>query len=48
MSDRCPCGARIVWNDTKKIKDGLTENIYTCGVCGIHLEVIYEADPKKF
>jgi len=47
MSDRCPCGARIVWNDIRETKDGLVESTYTCGVCGTQLDVDYLVDPKK-
>jgi hypothetical protein len=50
MSDRCPCGARIMGVDTikatirrvpKECKPKEYElQVYTCGVCGTQLEII--------
>lgn len=47
MNNRCSCGARIMWCDARKIKDGVEVFIYICGVCGKQLEFVYDTDPTK-
>jgi len=47
MSNRCECGARIMECNIVKAKDGVNLYIYSCGVCGVQLEFVYDADPRK-
>jgi len=46
--DRCRCGARIVFLEYINMRKGKEIYIYKCGVCGSELEVVQEADPKRF
>lgn len=47
-SERCRCGARIIYSSHIDMDDGKETYIYTCGVCGSEIEIKNIADPRRF
>ncbi len=48
MSERCPCGARIMYCDVIDMEDGKELFVYKCGICGSQVEFKIQADPRLY
>jgi DNA-directed RNA polymerase subunit RPC12/RpoP len=48
MSDRCKCGARIMYCNLVDMDDGRELYFYLCGVCGSEIELKVVTDPQRY